>query len=245
MDRNFDKSFKLILKHEGGWADNPKDPGGPTMKGVTLATFRRLVKANATKEELRNITSEQLATIYRRSFWDAVAGAKLPSGVDHAVFDFAINSGPARAAEYLQRAVGAVPDGRVGPATIAAVEKLPAMRVIEKLMADREAYMRRIKNKKTGELLWKTFGRGWAARLKRVREEALLLAKTPAIEEPVVVPAKTTEGEKAVVILPADTPTQPPLTTPPSVPVTRSGWAALLAVLGAAIAGAWAYFFGG
>lgn len=244
MDRNFDKSFKLILKHEGGWADNPKDPGGPTMKGVTLATFRRLVKRNATKEELRNITDAQLATIYRRSYWDAVLGAKLPSGVDHAVFDFAINSGPGRAAEYLQRVVGAVPDGRIGPATIAAVEKLPAMRVIEKLMADREAFMRRAKDKH-GNLLWKTFGRGWAARLKRVRQEALDMDKAPAIEDPVVVPAQTVEGEKAVVILPADTPTQPPLTTPPSVPVTRSGWAALLAVLGAAIAGAWAYFFGG
>lgn len=244
MDRNFDKSFKLILKHEGGWANNPKDPGGPTMKGVTLATFRRLVKANATKEELRNITDAQLATIYRRSFWDPIGGALLPSGVDHAVFDFAINSGPGRAAEYLQRVVGAVPDGRVGPATIAAVEKLPAMRVIEKLMADREAFLRRAKDKK-GNLLWPTFKGGWSKRLKRVREEALAMAKAPAIVDPVVVPAKTAEGEKAVVILPADTKTQPPLTAPPSAPVTPSGWAALIAIASAAAAGLWQYFFGG
>lgn len=238
MDRNFDKSFKLILKHEGGWADNPKDPGGPTMKGVTLATFRRLVKANATKEELRAITDAQLATVYRRSFWDAVVGAKLPSGVDHAVFDFAINSGPGRAAEYLQRAVGAVPDKRVGPATIAAVEKLPAMRVIEKLMADREAFMRRAKDKK-GNLLWPTFGRGWTARLKRVREEALAMAQAPVIEDPVVVPAETSKGEPAVVILP-----QEPKTAPPAAPVTKSGWASIAALLAAAIAGAIKYFGG-
>lgn len=106
MDRNFQRALSLVLKSEGGWSDNPADPGGATMKGVTLANFRRYVMANATKADLRKISDEQIATVYRRFYWDAVAGAELPDGVDYAVFDFAVNSGPGRAAKNLQAACG-------------------------------------------------------------------------------------------------------------------------------------------
>lgn len=64
------------------------------MKGVTLTNFRRYVKADATKADLRKITDAQVATVYRRFYWDATAGAQLPGGVDYAVFDFAVHSGP-------------------------------------------------------------------------------------------------------------------------------------------------------
>ncbi|TJX19974.1 MAG: hypothetical protein E5W21_34525, partial [Mesorhizobium sp.] len=64
MDRNFARSLALVLKSEGGWSDNPADPGGATMKGVTLANFRRYVKASATKADLRKISDEQVATVY-------------------------------------------------------------------------------------------------------------------------------------------------------------------------------------
>jgi hypothetical protein len=63
MDRNFAKSLALVLKSEGGWSDNPADPGGATMKGVTLTNFRRYVKADATKDDLRHITDAQVATV--------------------------------------------------------------------------------------------------------------------------------------------------------------------------------------
>ena len=75
MDRNFARALALVLKSEGGWSDNPADPGGATMRGVTLANFRRYVKADASKADLREIISEQLATVYRLFYWDAVAGA--------------------------------------------------------------------------------------------------------------------------------------------------------------------------
>lgn len=72
MDRNFPRALALVLRSEGGWSDNPPDPGGATMKGVTLANFRRYVKANASKADLKQITDEQVATVYRRFYWDAV-----------------------------------------------------------------------------------------------------------------------------------------------------------------------------
>ena len=111
MDRNFARALSLVLKSEGGWSDNPADPGGATMKGVTLANFRRYVQADGTKDDLRHITDAQLATVYRKFYWDAVAGDDLPDGVDYATMDFGVNSGPGRAAKYLQAAVGVA--GRV------------------------------------------------------------------------------------------------------------------------------------
>ena len=115
MDRNFARALALVLKSEGGWSDNPADPGGATMKGVTLANFRRFRQSDATRADLRQIGNDQVATVYRRFYWDAVAGAELPDGVDYAVFDFAVNSGPGRAAKTLQAVVGTAQDGQDRP----------------------------------------------------------------------------------------------------------------------------------
>ncbi|WP_080578578.1 glycoside hydrolase family 108 protein [Sinorhizobium fredii] len=169
MDRNFKRAFSLVLKHEGGWSDHPDDPGGATMKGVTLATFRRYVKPNGTKADLRNITDEQLATVYRRHYWDAVHGAELPNGVDFALFDFAVNSGPARAAKFLQAVVGVTQDGRIGPATLKAVRAKMHATVIHDLCDKRMAFLKGLET-------WPTFKHGWTRRVTDVRVEALNMA---------------------------------------------------------------------
>ncbi|MDX8438343.1 glycoside hydrolase family 108 protein [Mesorhizobium australafricanum] len=177
MDRNFARALALVLKSEGGWSDNPADPGGATMKGVTLANFRRYVKADATKADLRKITDEQCATVYRRFYWDAIAGAELPDGVDYAVFDFAVNSGPGRAAKYLQAACGpsVSQDGRIGPATLAAVHAKPPAVIIDTLCDARLKFLERLPT-------WPSFGRGWQSRVTAVRVQALLM--TTPTEQP-------------------------------------------------------------
>lgn len=178
MDRNFARALALVLKSEGGWSDNPADPGGATMKGVTLANFRRYVKADAGKADLKTIGDDQVATVYRRFYWDAVGGAELPDGVDYAVFDFAVNSGPGRAAKYLQATVGVSQDGRIGPATLAAAKAKPAGVVIDQLCDARLAFLKRLPT-------WATFGRGWSDRVKSVRAQALLMSgPAPAPVQP-------------------------------------------------------------
>lgn len=172
MDRNFARALALVLESEGGWSDNPADPGGATMKGVTLANFRRYVKADAGKADLRKITDSQVATVYRRFYWDAVLGAELPDGIDYAVFDFAVNSGPGRAAKYLQAALGVVQDRRIGPATLAAAKAKPAGVVIDTLCDARLAFLERLPT-------WPTFGKGWSARVAGVRAAALLISAQP------------------------------------------------------------------
>jgi len=193
MDRNFSRALSLVLKHEGGWSDHPADPGGATMKGVTLANFRRFVKPGATKDDLRKITDEQVATVYRRHYWDAVAGAELPGGIDFAVFDFAVNSGPDRAAKFLQQAVGAKVDGKIGPSTLAATKKLMRATVINDLCDKRMTFLKGLKT-------WPTFGKGWTSRVSAVRADALKMSVEPdapppvKIEVPVEVPKPVVPG---------------------------------------------------
>ncbi|KFB11021.1 glycoside hydrolase family 108 protein [Nitratireductor basaltis] len=183
MDRNFARALPLVMKHEGGWADHPADPGGATMKGVTLHTFRRYVKADATKDDLRAITNEQIATVYYRHYWAAVNAQALPSGVDYAVFDFAVNSGPSRAAKYLQRIVSTTVDGRVGPKTLQAVEAMDPSEIIIKLCNARMAFLRKLKH-------WPTFGNGWTRRVSEVRQDALNMVGRPADVKRIPVPVE-------------------------------------------------------
>ncbi|WP_050588605.1 MULTISPECIES: glycoside hydrolase family 108 protein [unclassified Mesorhizobium] len=148
MDRNFVRALALVLKSEGLWSDNPADPGGATTKGVALETFRAYIKPSGTKADLKAITDTQLATVYRRQFWDAVHGSELPAGVDYPAFDFALNSGPKRAAEYLQRVAGARVDGRLGPDSLKAIGAKPAGVIIDAYCDARLGFMRRAKNKR-------------------------------------------------------------------------------------------------
>jgi lysozyme family protein len=183
MDRNFARALPLVLKYEGGWSDDPKDPGGATMRGVTLAAFRRYVKADATKDDLRKITDAQVSTVYYRNYWTVVNAAALPAGVDFCVFDFAVNSGPSRAAKYLQAVVGAKQDGKIGPATVAAVTKMGSAVVINRLCDKRLAFLRSLKT-------WSRFGSGWESRVAQVRRAAIDMVGNPAdvVQKLVTVP---------------------------------------------------------
>lgn len=180
---NAKRAIPLILKHEGGFVDHPNDPGGATNMGVTIATFRRYIKPGGTVADLKRLTVEQATIVFKRQYWDKVNADLLPSGVDYAVADFAVNSGPSRAAKFLQRVVGAKQDGNIGPATIAATEAMDPRAVIRRLCDDRLTFMQNIR----GGKLWKTFGKGWSRRVRDVRTTALAWAVEPA-------PVETSEG---------------------------------------------------
>ena len=170
MEQNFKKSLTEVLKHEGGFVNHPKDPGGATNLGVTLYNFRKYVKPGGTVKDLKALTKDQAGVVYRRHYWDKVLGSQLPSGVDFAVFDFAVNSGPNRAAKYLQRVVGATQDGVIGPQTLALTRKKTPSEVVNQLCDDRMAFLQRLRH-------WPTFGKGWTKRVSRVRTVALAMAE--------------------------------------------------------------------
>lgn len=175
--RNFDLSLQQVLRHEGGFSNHKKDPGGATNKGITLAIYKRFINRNGKVDDLKRITDEQVARVYKRQYWDKVKGDELPDGVDFAVFDFAVNSGPLRAAKHLQRVIGAHQDGQIGPLTLEAARSRLPSDTINRLLDDRLAFLKGLRT-------WKTFGRGWATRVGNVRRVALEMARAPAERVP-------------------------------------------------------------
>lgn len=169
MKQNFETALAAVLKHEGGWSDHPKDPGGATMKGVTLATYSNWLGRPASKNELRDIPDEHIKTIYKTRYWDVVRGDELPSGVDFVVFDMAVNSGSGRAAKMLQSVVGATPDGSIGSKTLSAVKMHEPIALIEAYQRNRQHFLEALPT-------FATFGKGWTRRVNEVKKEALEMA---------------------------------------------------------------------
>ena len=159
---NFERALGEVLRHEGGYVNNPVDPGGETNFGITRTTAR----AHGYRGSMRTIPMPLVERIYRRSYWAAVRGDDLPTGVDLAVFDFAVNSGPQRAAQFLQRAVGVDDDGHIGPITLGAVAAADPAKLVRALCADRLTWLRTLKT-------WRHFGRGWTRRVQSVERTAL------------------------------------------------------------------------
>ena len=118
MEANFFKSLEMVLKHEGGFVDHRDDPGGATNKGITHRTYSEFLgRPLEDVDELKAIPDEHVEMIYKQGYWDKVKGDDLPGGVDFCTFDWGVNSGPGRAAKYLQAIVEATPDGAIGPMT--------------------------------------------------------------------------------------------------------------------------------
>jgi len=170
MKDNFEQCLAITLAHEGGWADHPKDPGGATMKGVTIGTYAQFKGRKVTKDELRNISDADLRTIYRRNYWDKVRGDDLPTGLDLVAFDGAVNSGPSRGARWLQHGVGALPDGKIGPETVRAATVTNAAQAIGRACDARLSFLRSLKT-------WATFGKGWSSRVEDIRAKAIGMAR--------------------------------------------------------------------
>ena len=165
MKENYAKALAQVLKYEGGYVDHPKDPGGPTNKGVTQAVYDAWRKSyNQPTQSVRYITDLEVGAIYRQQYWDRISGDALPAGVDFAVFDFAVNSGVSRAAKTLQAVVGVTQDGVIGPATIQATKTYVAMSITNR----RLAFMQSLS-------IWSTFGKGWSARIADVKAQILSL----------------------------------------------------------------------
>jgi len=167
---NFEESLKLVLVHEGGYVDHPRDPGGATNLGVTIAVFRSFFGKDKTKDDLQNIMSGELERVYREGYWDKCRCDELPAGVDYVVFDAAVNSGVSRSSKWLQGIVGATQDGVIGPNTIKKViEYRKRISLIDKLCDIRLLFLKDLSN-------WRTFGKGWSNRVKGVRSDAIIMS---------------------------------------------------------------------
>ena len=162
----FKEALEVILHHEGGYVNHPKDPGGETNLGVT----KRVYEEWGGTKSMKDLTPEDVEPIYKKNYWDKVKGDELPEALALCVFDFGVNAGPGRAAKYLQSLVGALPiDGGIGPMTLAAVDKyidkFSVELAVERYQEARQKYYEELST-------FDTFGRGWTRRVEEVTEKA-------------------------------------------------------------------------
>ena len=166
MISNWQKSFELMLKSEGGYVNNPADPGGMTNLGVTKATWENWVGRESDEAEMRGLTPEKVEPLYKKKYWDAVRGDEIENGgVAYLLFDFAVNAGVGRSIKTLQTAVGVTPDGGFGPMTMAAVQAVDPVELIERFSQAKEDFYRSLNT-------FATFGKGWLNRVADVKVKA-------------------------------------------------------------------------
>jgi lysozyme family protein len=165
MKENLLPSMVALMKHEGGFVNHPRDPGGMTNLGVTQRVWEEWVGHPVSEKEMRALTPAIVAPMYKKKYWDKVSGDLLPSGVDLAVFDFAVNSGPGRAAKMLQRVLGVTEDGAIGPQTLAKAVSIDSSKLIADYNAARLAFLQALPT-------WADFGNGWGTRVATVKTEA-------------------------------------------------------------------------
>lgn len=146
----FDEAFQRLIGHEGGYVADSRDPGGETKYGVSKRSYPG--------EDIRNLTLARAKQIYLRDFWGPAGCDTVPEGIRFDLFDMAVNSGVKAAVRTLQRTVGEIPDGVLGPLTLQALQSVDPMRVAVRFNAQRLVFMASLPN-------WPAFGRGWANRI--------------------------------------------------------------------------------
>ena len=173
---NFQRALEVILKEEGGFVDDPDDPGGATNFGITQATYGAL--------PIEHITILEVEDIYKARYWFAGSCGKItsyPLALIH--FDGCVNIGVKRAGKLLQRAVNSfggppnlVVDGVIGPKTLKHIRRdfgdhyqITNEELFMQIWASRISYYRKIsdKNKKLRKFL-----RNWIVRMEHIKEEA-------------------------------------------------------------------------
>ena len=165
MKENFEKSLELVLQHEMGYVHHPLDPGGRTNLGVTQRVWEDYVGHKVDEQTMRNLTKELVAPLYRKEYWDAVHGDKLPCGADYLAFDFAVNAGAFRSIKTIQRALNITADGIIGPVTVKAIQDTNAEEFINNFTDAKENFYKGLAN-------FQTFGRGWFNRVAESKKAA-------------------------------------------------------------------------
>jgi lysozyme family protein len=168
MNANFDASFERVMKSEGGYVWDKDDAGGETNLGVTAGAWGAYLGRSLEPGEMKALTKETVKPFYRQMYWDKVKGDNLPTGVDYAVFDFAVNAGVSRAAKFLQRAVGAVDDGVIGSGTLGKVAAINPQKILDNFADQKQRFYNGLATSSTQQ----KFLKGWLARVDQVQTAA-------------------------------------------------------------------------
>jgi lysozyme family protein len=170
MANNFQECLVKVLKHEGGFVNHPKDPGGMTNLGVTKKVWEEWIGHEADEKAMRELTPALVGPMYEMKYWRTSYCEKLPRGLDLLVFTMAVNSGSGRSVKLLQDAIGVVADGVIGPNTMAKINEANVEVLIDKFSEARTSFYKGLKT-------FPVFGKGWLSRTESELLEALDMAK--------------------------------------------------------------------
>ena len=151
---DFNQAFDRLIGHEGSYSNNPQDPGGETMWGVT----ERVARVNGYTGPMSMLSRERAKTIAKVAYWDRIQADKYDGAIGFQVFDAAYNHGIENAVRFLQRAVGVADDGLIGQITLAAIKRMSVTDVLSRFNAERLEFYTKLST-------WDTFGRGWSRRI--------------------------------------------------------------------------------
>ena len=167
-DTSWGASLAFVFSVEGGFTDDPVDPGGATNLGITHDELSRWRGAPVTLDDMRNLGKDEAARIYRANYWNISRCGDLAPGVDLLVFDGSVNTGNGRSARLLQGVLGVAVDGQIGPLTVAAANAVRADDLVNALAAARQAFYQNLPT-------FSHFGHGWTDRVRKARAAALAL----------------------------------------------------------------------
>lgn len=178
-DARFRACLDVVLPHEGGFVDDPEDPGGATKFGISLRAaqgFGSLADVDhdgdVDRSDILELTVEDAAGIYRAQYWTTLRCDEIPAGLDLMLFDFGVNAGPTAAVRLLQGALAVKVDGVIGPKTLAAVRAADRPRAIDAMATRRQQFYRSLAK-------FPRFGRGWLRRTEEVRLVAQRMVSGP------------------------------------------------------------------
>lgn len=194
-EANFAESLRRLLAHEGGYSNNPADPGGPTKYGITIGDYRSYIKADGTATDVKAMAVDEAKKIYRGRYWDVMRCDELPSGVDYAVFDYAVNSGVGRSGKVLRRVLGlGASTPAVTQSVVNAAAKSSAQEIVAAICDERLRFLKSLRT-------WPTFGAGWARRVSEVRAAALTMARAHPANAPASTPRQKSDAAVAASIV--------------------------------------------
>lgn len=177
----FDQCFDVILRKEGGYVNDPHDPGGATNMGITIGTLKAWRNRDSgtqggqgpvevTPDDVKALTEDEAKEIYFVNYWNALRCQEMPAGLDLTVFDFGVNAGVGRAARVLQKCVFVETDGQVGDITLGAVHNFPPIDLIHRFDEARMDFYRGLSS-------FDRYGPGWTNRVRSVETSALAMAQ--------------------------------------------------------------------
>lgn len=163
MEADYNSCLSCVLGLEGGYTDDPNDPGGATNLGITQNEYDAWRTAQGLPtQSVELITDDEANTIYYNNYWVPMNCAALPAGLDCAVFQAGVNIGPATAVEMLQGILNVTADGVVGPATLAAITPANTSSVIAAFLAAQQNYYQSLAQTNSSEA---SFLDGWMNRV--------------------------------------------------------------------------------